>query len=202
MSKGIDRLKPLRDRGGSDSKKQNAYSYQAKGGSWVHIPSHIDPHSTLKVPKTASVAQCKSAFREQIATPDRQKRVLVSYAAHMLSDGDRYKSDSKRTCDVFDYAVSGDTAKLAASLKSHPAKVTSRDASGRTLLYIAARSGFYDTCELLIKQGAPLTACGSDNSTPLHAASFYGHKVVCLLLIAYGASVKGKNSYGNTHFFL
>ena len=84
-------------------------------------------------------------------------------------------------------------------LAKHPNAVHCTDTSDHSLLYVAARSGFYDTCEFLLSKGAsPLNACGAAKSTPLHAAAYYGHELLCTLLISKGANVDAKNAFGNT----
>ncbi|XP_063725556.1 alpha-latrocrustotoxin-Lt1a-like [Symsagittifera roscoffensis] len=177
----------------------NRYWYQAKGGSWVCIPKLINPYDNLNVRKGASIGECKTAFRELVSTPNRQKRMLVAYSWHMITNEALYRIGERTVCDVFDYAISGNTGNLKLELEKHPDALECTDTSGSSLLYIAARSGFYDTCEFLLDKGAkPGLACGSSESTPLHAASYYGHDLVCMLLISRGAKVDAKNKFGNT----
>eukprot|EP00568_Trieres_chinensis_P000210 CAMPEP_0183305812 /NCGR_PEP_ID=MMETSP0160_2-20130417/10437_1 /TAXON_ID=2839 ORGANISM="Odontella Sinensis, Strain Grunow 1884" /NCGR_SAMPLE_ID=MMETSP0160_2 /ASSEMBLY_ACC=CAM_ASM_000250 /LENGTH=435 /DNA_ID=CAMNT_0025469085 /DNA_START=45 /DNA_END=1352 /DNA_ORIENTATION=- len=178
-----------------------AYSYRAKGGSIVAIPKVIDPHSTLGLPPSASNQEVKQAFRGRITTPDRQQRALISYARHMLSEAKaRYEPQRHHgaTATAFDFAISGYTEALVRALDRDSAMLNEQDDSGRTLLYIAARSGYYDTCEALLKRGASTGGCSCDFSTPLHAAAFFGHSLVCSLLVEYGASSEARNVYDNT----
>jgi hypothetical protein len=41
-------------------------------------------------------------------------------------------------------------------------------------------------------------ASPSDQSTPLHAAAYYGHGLICVLLISHGADASAINVHGNT----
>ena len=113
----IKRIKPYRDDNHGNKhdheNDDNTYCYQAKGGSWVYIPELINPFSALNVGKNASLGECKRAFRRLVATPNRQKRMLVAYAWHMLTNEVLYAKGEKSLCDVFDYAISGDTLNLA-----------------------------------------------------------------------------------------
>ena len=179
------------------------FKYTAKGGSEVRIPTIINSRDVLGVKANASRQELKLAFREKITTPNRQKRAVVSYAAHMLSGASsRYDKNSQnyqRLADAFDYSITGHTAALARALDADPGALKREDMSGRTLLYIAAKSGFYDTCEYLLKHGARPISCGDVyESTPLHAAAFYGHGLICMLLLSHGASASERNSFGNT----
>jgi hypothetical protein len=67
----------------------------------------------------------------------------------------------------------------------------------RTLLYLAARNGFKNIVEYLIKIGFDLNITQSTGSTPLHAAAFYGHKDIVKLLIDNGANPNIKNNFNN-----
>jgi hypothetical protein len=189
---------------GDSSTEQHCYQYTAKGGSKVVIPREINPRQVLGLEGETSADRkdIKAAFRQLITTPDRQQRAIVTYAIHMLDprSGTRYNRRRKgRLADAFDYAISGDTRHLRAYMEENPGAMSREDSSGRTLLYIAARSGYYDTCEYLLKAGALANQdCGDDKSTPLHAASFYGHVIVCLLLVSHGAMVTARNRYDNT----
>lgn len=175
------------------------YTYTAKGGSSVCVPVEIDPWKVLGVPKDSGTSAVKQAFRRKIETPQRQQRALVSYAKHMIDANDHGPASSNRL-NAYDYAISGHTEALQTALATAggDAVLNKEDTSGRTLLYLAARSGFYDTCEVLLKRGASLCGCGRDKSSPLHAASYYGHHMVCMLLIHHGADTTYRNSFGNT----
>ena len=173
------------------------YVYTAKGGSEVRIPAKIDPYAVLGVAKTAPKINAQTAFRSLIRTPNRQQRAIVSYAYHMLEVPGRYESSSQaRTAGPVDWAISGHTDFLKRDLDDD--NIKREDASGRTLLYLAARSGFYDTCEYLLQRGARNVSCGEARSTPLHAAAFFGHSMLCMLVIEHGASIKYKNAFGNS----
>jgi len=65
-------------------------------------------------------------------------------------------------------------------------------------LYIAARGGFYDVCEMLLEEGADINLVQKDGSTALHGAAFYGHHLVVQLLLAHGADPEIQNKWGNT----
>ena len=72
-----------------------------------------------------------------------------------------------------------------------------KDVLKRSLLYLAARNGYYDICEFLIKKGININDIQKDGSTPLHGASFYGQDLIVKLLIDYGADITIKNKFGN-----
>jgi len=77
--------------------------------------------------------------------------------------------------------------------------ISAADGRGETLLYKAARSGFYDLVRTLLDgAGMCVDLTQRTGSTALHAACFFGHKDVAQLLVARGADPARRNSYGNT----
>ena len=114
MACRVRRLKPYRDDDHVTNEQygeENTYCYQAKGGSWVYIPQFINPYHNFQLRKGASIGECKTAFRDLVSTPNRQKRMLVAYSWHMITNEVLYCIGERTVCDVFDYAISGDTKK-------------------------------------------------------------------------------------------
>lgn len=73
-----------------------------------------------------------------------------------------------------------------------------KDEYGRTLLYTASKSGFCDTCKMLLQKGASVDEVQRDGSTPLHGAAYFGHAQVVTLLLQHGARTNLRNNWGNT----
>ncbi|XP_063725473.1 uncharacterized protein LOC134853408 isoform X2 [Symsagittifera roscoffensis] len=63
---------------------------------------------------------------------------------------------------------------------------------------LAEYPGALECTDTSDKGAKPGFTCGSSESTPLHAAAYYGHDLVCMLLISRGAKVAAKNRFGNT----
>ena len=76
--------------------------------------------------------------------------------------------------------------------------VEDRDEYGRTLLYTASKSGFYEVRKFLLEKDASVDEPQRDGSTPLHAAAYFGHERVIKLLLQYGARTDIVNKWGNT----
>lgn len=76
--------------------------------------------------------------------------------------------------------------------------VEDKDEYGRTLLYTASKSGFYEVCKFLLEKDASVDEPQRDGSTPLHAAAYFGHERVIKLLLQYGARTDIVNKWGNT----
>lgn len=76
--------------------------------------------------------------------------------------------------------------------------VEDKDEYGRTLLYTASKSGFYDVCKLLLQKGASVDEPQRDGSTPLHGAAYFGHELVVGLLLQHGARTDIKNNWEHT----
>ena len=159
-------------------------------------------HSSDKRP---SRAQIKEAFKGRMTQVLRQNRAMASVAYDMLTTiSNRYEekfgSDeiAIRICDHFVQAACGHTKALAFPVRFKKNLVKEKDERGRTLLYIASRSGFYDTCELLLENGASINEVQSTGSTPLHGAAYYGHTQLVELLLQHGAKTDIQNQFGNT----
>ena len=186
------------------NKSRVVVNYIADGGSRVVISVPLNPWQVLGLSSSrVSHADVNAAFKMKITQPVRQKRAMISIAYHMLtSSAGRYKrihgTDTfvvgKR--DHFMLAACGHTEELALMISKRGNLVEERDEQRRTLLYIACRSGFYDTCKLLLQKGASVNETQRDGSTPLHGAAYFGHELVAGLLLQYGARSDVKNKWG------
>ena len=149
--------------------------------------------------------EINKAFRGRMTQKVRENRATASVAYYILtSPKGRYAEvsgfDDEFVIkpDHFVLAACGHTRRLASEIRSGRDLLKVKDERGRTLLYIASRSGFYDTCELLLEKGASINVVQSSGSTPLHGAAFYGHTLVVGLLLQHGAKTDIRNRAGNT----
>jgi hypothetical protein len=157
------------------------------------------------VTPTASYRDVKKTFRNKITDPQRQKRALLSLANHMLTSTEpRYQEQpgsdlfTINTRDHFTVAAYGNTKELEVLLRRDKSLIKKSDEHGRTFLYLACKSGFYDMVKMLLKEGAEVNKIQNHGSTPLHAAAFFGHPLVVGLLLEYGAQIDIKNTWGQT----
>ena len=194
---------------GSDYESEGARrvaTYGAKGGGRVVISVPLNPWEVLGLQSSGvSRDAVKAAFKRKITQPLRQNRAMVSIAYHMLtSSAGRYtRVQGKdefvvRRRDHFMLAACGHTKELTLRIDKKRNLVQDRDEHGRTLLYIASKSGFYDTCKLLLEKGASVNEAQKDGSTPLHGAAYFGHALVVGLLLQHGARSDIKNNWGNS----
>ncbi|KAJ7386826.1 hypothetical protein OS493_006856 [Desmophyllum pertusum] len=189
---------------GSNSRR--IATYGAKGGGRVVISVPLNPWQVLGLHSSGvSREAVKEAFKMKITQPVRQNRAMVSIAYHMLtSSAGRYtRIQGKdefvvRRRDHFMLAACGHTKELTLRIAKKGNLVEDRDEHGRTLLYIASKSGFYDTCKLLLQKGASVNEAQRDGSTPLHGAAYFGHALVVGLLLQHGARSDIRNKWGNT----
>lgn len=189
--------------------RRRVATYGARGGGRVVISVPLNPWQVLGLNSSdASREAIKAAFKKKIHQPVRQNRAMVSIAHHMLtSPAGRYKrvegTDefvvTRR--DHFMLAACGHTHELTLRIAKDGNIVERRDEHGRTLLYIASKSGFYDTCNLLLQKGAYVNEAQRDGSTPLHGAAFFGHELIVGLLLQHGAKSDIRNKWGNTAIY-
>ena len=181
-------------------------NYVAAGGGNVNISLPINPWNSLGLhPSSASREAVKEAFRNKITQQKRQNRAEISIANHILtSTANRYERQKGtnnffiRKRDQFVLAACGHTQELASRIAERENLVEEGDEHGRTLLYIACKSGFYDMCRLLLEKGASVNQVQRDGSTPLHAAAYYGQTLVVGLLLECGARIDIRNKWGST----
>ena len=188
------------------SDRSTYIQYRATGGGKVDITLPINPWEILGLSSTrASREDVKKAFQEKCTQQHRQERALASLANHILTSTDptRYQRNrnnqfSIKNRDHFTIAAYGNTSELEVLIERDKSLLTTSDEHGRTLLYLACKSGFYDMAKMLLKKGADINKTRRDGSTPLHAASFFGHPLVVGLLLEYGARTDIKNRWAST----
>lgn len=187
------------------SKDPVIFRYTARGGGYVEVPRTVNPYKVLQVRYNASLREIKAAFRKYANRCRRQDRAIASLSYNILqSKVERYRKINDHSFevikedDVIVLAAVGDTDRLLAQLSKRKGLLSSKDEHGHNLLYLTCRSGFYDTSDALLKMGVPVNETQVDGSSPLHAASFYGQRLVVELLLDYGADLTIKNRWGNT----
>lgn len=186
-------------------KEDVAFEYTASGGGSVKVPRIIRPREELGVAIDAPREAIKRAYRVAANHHQRQRRVMGSLSYMILvSKVPRFRQKRSgvyeflKSPDAFVIAAAGDTKRLTAEIQKDRSLLTRTDEHNRTLLYLTARSGFYDTTEALLRMGAPVNEKQVDGSTPLHGASFYGQRLIVGLLLRYGADARIKNKWGST----
>ena len=94
--------------------------------------------------------------------------------------------------DHFYCVVVGDLDTLKRLVNQNKKILLEKDDLQRSLLYLAARNGFFNICEFLLKNGANINETQKDGSTPLHGAAFYNQEIIVQLLLEYGVKNKYK----------
>jgi hypothetical protein len=170
----------------------------------METPNCLDPFMTLGINANASPRDVKSAFRYKISSSKRHERAMCALAYDMICSkdpkkymkfGDMYFVNNK---DHFYYVTTGNYDLFVEQIRKQKFLLNQRDEYGRTLLYIAARDGFHNICNFLLKSGCNINEIQNDGSTALHAAAFYGHKSIVELLLEYVANPTIRNNFGNT----
>ena len=110
--------------------------------------------------------------------------------------------EGSRHLNLYEAAESGDIE----AVKQHLADGTDIELKctgcGSTALGHAAKHGHNEIAELLIENGADVSAKSLKGLTPLHHAASEGHKEIAELLIAGGADVNAKTKSGTTPLHL
>ena len=159
------------------------------------------PYEILGVEKNDDHAKIKAAFRQKIRSIWRIDRILASLSYHLIPKTKIVNGKLDITSvnqDQFFYAAVGNTAELRKIFGADISGVDNYNEDGCTMLYLAARCGFYDTCKFIISLGANVNYRQVRGSTALHAAAYFGHKLIVELLLQSGADKSIKNKFSNT----
>jgi ankyrin repeat protein len=169
----------------------------------MEAPKLLNPFEILNIAVNASPQDVKNAFRWKICSPTRHERAMYTLAYDMICSKDPTKYTKLggtvfvNKQDHFYYVITGNYDLFVERITKQKSLLNQRDEYGRTLLYIAARSGFHNICSFLLKSGCNINEIQKDGSTALHAAAFYGQKLIVELLLEYGANPEIKNNFGN-----
>ncbi len=177
--------------------------YRTSDGETIRVPGSMDPFRQLGISSTANPSVTKRAVLREMAKPKRQDRAMASLAYHMItSSGTHYEKKGTvykvKRKDIFYYAAIGDKEKVITEIDRNTDLLGATDTNKRTVLYLAARCGFDDLVETLVRKGADVNHRQIVNSTPLHVAAFYGQNRIVKILLVYGADPTLQNDHKNT----
>lgn len=182
-----------------------SFRYTTTGGAIAAVPRIVRPYEVLQIDQNAPREVIKEAYKKVANRPRRQDRVMASLSyCILMSKVQRYGKISDESYEIVDgrdvivLTAIGATTTLLALISKDNSLLEHIDEHDHTVLYLAARSGFYDTTEALLNLGVPVNKVQVDGSTPLHAASFYGQRIIVELLLRYGADPTIKNRWNNT----
>jgi hypothetical protein len=210
LSLGLNMQMPGGDEGGAPAPgfgmDSENYEYLSRAGSKVSVSRLINCSLPTSI-------RDKKSFYNLITSPSRQARAEISLAYDIYcrciqnrqnvkctrylkaGEGSTFTYDAN---DLFTLAAIGDTRALLAKLRQNHTLRDAQDEAGDTLLYKACRSGFCDMVEALLGLGCDVNIAKSMGSSPLHAASYFGHEIIVALLLAKSADRDLKNKYENS----
>jgi ankyrin repeat protein len=103
--------------------------------------------------------------------------------------------------EIITAATAGNLEKVKELVEKDPQLVNAKDATGRTLLHLAAGGVHLEVMKYLVQKGADVNAKETDGTTPLYSSALRGHLEACKFLIAKGALVDAINKGGETPFY-
>ena len=188
-----------------DSEEEDDYSnYLKNGNNYIYKkndPDEINPYEVLNVSPFASLKDCKFAYMKLATCPLRGIRRNAWLAYDIICNkekyykiGNKYKPKVK---DCFYYTLVGDLNSLKNAIEQNKNLLYIKDNLNRSLLYLAARNGYFNITEYLLKKGSYINDIQSNGSTALHGAAFYGQELIIQLLIEHGINTKIKNQFGS-----
>ena len=162
----------------------------------------INPFNILNISTDSSYADHKNAYMRLCTNPDRDIRRNACLAYDALCNRDKYIRRGNlftvKNKDCFYYTVVGDLYSLKNAIEKDKNLLFKKDGLKRSLLYLAARNGYFNLSEYLIKKGINVNEVQRDGSTALHGAAYYGQEIVIQLLIENGIDTKVVNNFGHT----
>jgi len=129
----------------------------------------IDPYSVLNIPQYSDHTEIKNAFQNLVISPNKAIKSKACLAYEILFNknnfvqyGNYYRIKVK---DCFYFAIIGDLNSLKSLIESNKNFLHSRDYLQRSLLYLAARNGYFDVTEYLLQKGVNIDEVQSTRST-------------------------------------
>jgi ankyrin repeat protein len=162
----------------------------------------INPFNILNISTDATYPEYKKAYMNLATNRDRDIRRNACLAYDALCNRDKYIRRGNlftvKNKDCFYYTIDGDLKSLKHDIKMNKNLLLQKDGFQRSLLYLAARNGYFNLTEYLIKKGININEVQRDGSTALHGAAYYGQELVIQLLIENGIDTKVVNNFGHT----
>ena len=162
----------------------------------------INPYQFLNLSQNCSHREVKSSYMRLATVPDRNKRVKACLSYDIICNKDKYIKEGEnyrvKEKDCFYYTVIGDLYSLKQEIENNKNVLKKKDGLKRSLLYLAARNGYFDLTEYLLKKGINIDEVQKDGSTALHGAAYYGQELIIQLLLEHGINTKIVNNFGST----
>ncbi len=110
------------------------------------------------------------------------------------------KTNLKNQAEHTPLLLAAEHPEITRLLLEHGAQVNTLNGQARwTSLHHAARHGYYDSAELLVKHQADITLKTDDGSTPLHIAVQFGFTNICSLFLSQkNANINAQSNSGRT----
>ncbi|TNV71845.1 hypothetical protein FGO68_gene2031 [Halteria grandinella] len=109
------------------------------------------------------------------------------------------KAQDRDTKEIFLWIQSNNYLEVENYVKKNLLELNNTfDREGNNLLSFAVQSGYYEICELLIKNGLPINTRNKAGNTPLHYAIAYQKQRIIQLLIDSGANENIANDRNKT----
>ena len=163
---------------------------------------YINPYKILNITPDASIQDCRNAYFKLATNPSREIRSKACLAYDALCNKEKYENKGNyykvKKKDSFYYCTVGDLKSLRNAINYNKNLLYQKDGLNRSLLYIAARNGYFNITEFLLKKGININEVQRDGSTALHGAAYYGQELIVQLLIEYGINIKISNNFGAT----
>ena len=148
-------------------------------------PKVLTPYQILQVnPYNCNLQILKYAFKMKMQG-NESPEIRLSY--DMVVNSNEYiKIDEftfmVKNINIFYYAHVGGLREIKRMIEQNNNLLYTRDNLGRTILYLAARNGYYELCKYLLEKGADINDYQNHGNTPLQSAIFYGHNNIVQLI--------------------
>lgn len=165
-------------------------------GSAEDRQRHVDSHD---LPFCCSVEDC-FAYQVGYDTQSKLEQHKKRHHPEPATELEFPRITSRKPASLWTAAARGDLATVKALLDSR--KHIDRVKQENTLLHLAARSGHFDICKLLVERGASVDKQGSNEQTALHMAVLAGSvDIVRLFLSQDHCQPDIPDWYGKSPFF-
>ncbi|XP_034471914.1 ankyrin-3 [Drosophila innubila] len=156
--------------------------------------------------------QSKSQGREKTAERMLKKQTNPDHNSESMDNGNvdktaytnaKHQKQSDETISFLRAARSGDLAKVLEFINGGLiSDINTCNANGLNALHLAAKDGFVDICNELLKRGINVNNATKKGNTALHIASLAGQQQVIKQLIQYNANVNVQSLNGFTPLYM
>jgi len=158
----------------------------------------------LSLNKSFSFGDVKKKFRSKISNANENEKVILNLAfEYFIDENNRKAYDPTNQKSILKFTKFDPSLMVIINCIEYFEQndinfiLNNTDKFNRTLLYLACKCGYISLVKYFLKNGADPNITQINSSSPLHAASYYGHYEIVKLLMEAGSDCSIENDSKN-----